>query len=160
MLYFSLIADYLEPLVCLDGDELREAARNNDLARVRRILARGVNPNSTGSDGSTSLHICAQQATPNTAELLLMHHADPNMGDRLGFTPLHWAVQLRREETSQVNRLELIRLLLRHGANAHKADPSGTTPLAIASKKENAAALEVVREVLGQDDGENNTDQN
>uniref|UniRef100_K3W794 Uncharacterized protein n=1 Tax=Globisporangium ultimum (strain ATCC 200006 / CBS 805.95 / DAOM BR144) TaxID=431595 RepID=K3W794_GLOUD len=131
-----------------DGEELRDATINNDRPRVKNILLRGVNPNSRSDDGSTSLHICAQQALVGPAKELLEHKADPNVCDRLGFTALHWAVQLRREEQSPTNRLDMIRLLLRHGADPRKADPSGVTPLSIASKKENESSLEVLQEVL------------
>ncbi|DBA03315.1 TPA: hypothetical protein N0F65_011674 [Lagenidium giganteum] len=132
-----------------DGEELREATRNNDVERVRVILRRGVNPNSRASDGATALHICAQQAMPSIAKVLFEHKADPNKADRLGFTPLHWAVQMRREEVSSTNRLEMIRMLLQNGADPKKPDTGGTTPLTIASKKENSSSMEVLREVLG-----------
>lgn len=133
---------------CLDGDELREATRNNDVVRVQRILARGVNPNTRSDDGATPLHICAQQALVSPAKMLLESRADPNVADRLGFTALHWAVQIRREETSASNRLEMIRLLVRNGADPLQADPSGVTPLSIASKKENVSSLEVLHESM------------
>ncbi|KAJ0408493.1 hypothetical protein P43SY_006423 [Pythium insidiosum] len=134
-----------------DGEELREATRNNDLARVRAILARGVPADSRGSDGATALHICAQQAMGGIARELLERHADANVADRLGFTPLHWAVQLRREEVSPANRLALVRLLIEHGADPNKGDALGRTPISIAAKKENHAALEVIREMTASD---------
>lgn len=133
-----------------DGEELREAARNNDTGRLRRVLARGTHPNSRGSDGATALHICAQQAMGALAKVLLEHKANPNIQDRLGLTPLHWAVQMRREETSTTNRLEMIRLLLANGADVNVNTASNCTPLTIARKKENAAAFEVLKEVLGE----------
>ncbi|TMW60684.1 hypothetical protein Poli38472_000726 [Pythium oligandrum] len=131
-----------------DGEEIREATRNNDIARVRTILGRGVRPGAGGSDGSTALHICAQQAMVSIAKILLEHGADPNATDRLGFTPLHWAVQMRREEVSPANRLEIIRLLLNAGADVNKGDTNGRTAMNIARKKENSPALEVLQEVI------------
>lgn len=123
--------------------------------RVKRILARGANPNTRSDDGATPLHICAQQALVSPAKVLLENKADPNVADRLGFTALHWAVQIRREEISASNRLEMIRLLVRNGADPLQADPSGVTPLSIASKRENVSSLEVLRESMGTgDDGE------
>lgn len=135
-------------LLFVDGEELRQATRNNDLLRVKNILARGVNPSSKSDDGSTPLHICAQQALVSPAKVLLENKADPNVADRLGFTALHWAVQIRREEVSATNRLEMIRLLMRNGADPRKADPSGVTPLSIASKKENESSLGVLHEMM------------
>lgn len=132
----------------IDGEELREATRNNDVTRVKSILARGVNPNTRSDDGATPLHICAQQALVSPARTLLENRADPNVPDRLGFTALHWAVQLRREEMSATNRLEMIRLLVRNGADPRQPDPSGVTPLSLASKKENESSLAVLHEVM------------
>ncbi|RLN38409.1 hypothetical protein BBJ28_00014539 [Nothophytophthora sp. Chile5] len=135
-----------------DGDELREAARNNDILGVKLLLARGMNPNASSGDGTTALHICGQQAIDRAAQVLLEHGADANVSDRLGFTPLHWAVQMRREEVSTSNRLATIRILLHHGANPRKPDSCGTTALAIASRKENEASLEVLKEMLQEEE--------
>ncbi|KAK1948247.1 Ankyrin repeat domain-containing protein 54 [Phytophthora citrophthora] len=132
----------------LDGDELREAARNNDILGVKLLLARGMDPDASSGDGTTALHVCAQQAIDRAAQVLLEHGADANVSDRLGFTPLHWAVQMRREEVSTASRLATIRILLHHGANPRKPDSSGTTPLLIASRKENEASLGVLKEFL------------
>lgn len=97
-------------------------------------------------DGTTALHVCAQQAIDRAAQVLLEHGANANVSDRLGFTPLHWAVQMRREEVSNASRLATIRILLHHGANPRMPDSSGTTPLVIASRKENEASLGVLKE--------------
>lgn len=135
----------------VDGDELREAARNNDLARIKLLLARGVHADARSEDGSTALHVCAQQALSKGAQVLLDHSADANARDLLGFTPLHWAVQLRREEPSAFNRLDTIRVLMRHGADPKRRAVSGSTPLSIATRKENEAALEAIKDVIGPD---------
>ncbi|GMF10376.1 unnamed protein product [Phytophthora lilii] len=132
----------------VDGDELREAARNNDILGVKLLLARGMDPDACSGDGTTALHVCGQQAIDRAAQVLLEHGADANVSDRLGFTPLHWAVQMRREEVSTSSRLATIRILLHHGANPRKPDSSGTTPLLIASRKENGASLGVLKEFL------------
>jgi len=130
---------------------LREAARNNDLARIKLLLARGVHADARSEDGSTALHVCAQQALSKGAQVLLDHGADANARDLLGFTPLHWAVQLRREEPSAFNRLDTIRVLLRHGADPKRRAVSSSTPLSIATRKENEAALEAIKDVIGPD---------
>ncbi|KAE9042624.1 hypothetical protein PR003_g6437 [Phytophthora rubi] len=141
---FALARLFREPQH--DGDELRDAARNNDILGVKLLLARGMDPNACSADGTTALHICAQQAIDRAAQVLLEHGADANVSDRLGFTPLHWAVQMRREEVSNASRLAIIRILLHHGADPRKTDASGTTPLVIASRKENEASLGVLKE--------------
>ncbi|EGZ28207.1 hypothetical protein PHYSODRAFT_471978 [Phytophthora sojae] len=141
---FALARFFREPQH--DGDELREAARNNDILGVKLLLARGMDPDACSGDGTTALHVCAQQAIDRAAQVLLEHGANANVSDRLGFTPLHWAVQMRREEVSNASRLATIRILLHHGANPRMPDSSGTTPLVIASRKENEASLGVLKE--------------
>ncbi|EEY65837.1 uncharacterized protein PITG_03363 [Phytophthora infestans T30-4] len=147
---FALARFFREPQH--DGDELREAARNNDIFGVKLLLARGMDPDACSGDGTTALHVCGQQAIDRAAQALLEHGAYANVIDRLGFTPLHWAVQMRREEVSTASRLSTIRILLRHGADPRKPDASGTTPLLIASRKENEASLGVLKEFLPEDE--------
>ncbi|KAG7393573.1 hypothetical protein PHYPSEUDO_007410 [Phytophthora pseudosyringae] len=147
---FALARFFREPQH--DGDELREAVRNNDILGVKLLLARGMDPDACSGDGTTALHVCGQQAIDRAAQVLLEHGADADVSDRLGFTPLHWAVQMRREEVSTTSRLATIRILLHHGANPRKPDSSGTTPLLIASRKENEASLGVLKEFLPEDE--------
>ncbi|ETK77882.1 hypothetical protein L917_15619 [Phytophthora nicotianae] len=147
---FALARFFREPQH--DGDELREAVRNNDVLGVKLLLARGMNPDACSGDGTTALHVCGQQAIDRAAQILLENGADANVCDRLGFTPLHWAVQMRREEVSTASRLSTIRILLHHGADPRKPDASGTTPLLIASRKENEASLGVLKEFLPEDE--------
>lgn len=134
-----------------DGDELCEATRSNNISEVKVLLARGVDPNACLGDGTTALHICGQQAMSRVAYVLLDHGADANVRDRLEFTPLHWAVQMRREERSTASRLSTIRILLHHGADPHLFDAGGTTPLSIASRKENEVSLGVLKDFLSVD---------
>lgn len=103
-----------------------------------------VDVNSHDQYGCTALHICAQQAVLDIAHLLLRAGADPNRQDAVGFTALHWAVQMRKEEFSQTNRLDLIRLLLKHGASVSLKDIHGVSPITIASRKGNGSAMSVL----------------
>ncbi|KAI9907846.1 hypothetical protein PsorP6_004109 [Peronosclerospora sorghi] len=137
---FALVRFYCESHP--DGHELREAARNNDVSALKLFLARGIDSDARSDDGTTALHISGQQAMSQVAQ------ANANVSDRLGFTPLHWAVQMRREEVSTPRRLMTIRILLQHGANPLIPDFSGTTSLQIASRKENIGSLQVLNEFL------------
>lgn len=59
--------------------------------------------------------------------LLLAAHGDTQRADLNGFTPLHAAVE--------AGRLEIVRLLLEHGAPVDACDKEGTTPLLIAARE-------------------------
>lgn len=128
------------------GHSLRQAVRNSDADKVLSLLRCGINPNCADDYGMTALHICAQQSMVEIAAYLLKHGANPNQQDAAGFTALHWAVQMRSEESSEENRLELIRILLEYGADKSNADMNGITPLMIASRKGNSSALALFEE--------------
>ena len=65
-----------------------------------------------------------KNADTTAARALVEDGADVNVGDAVGVTPLHWAVQ--------TNDLELATMLLRAGARATAATRYGVTPLALA----------------------------
>ncbi|OQR84386.1 hypothetical protein ACHHYP_13441 [Achlya hypogyna] len=129
----------------LAGENLRDAVRNCDVDSAKRALSRGTDPNSTGHDKGSALHICAQQALSEMARVLLDAGADVNLGDSFGFTPLHWAVQMRREETCIEKRLEVIRVFLEYGGNVHAVNYKGISPAMIAARPENLRAHEVIQ---------------
>lgn len=133
-------------------DELRDAARNNDLKRAKEALECGADPDASGNDGMTSLHICAQQAAPAIGKLLLDHGCSPNKPDSIGLSPLHWAVQSRREEPNTEKRLQMVRLLLEYHADPYQPDIRKVTALALAEKNQNLFALGAIRELTQQNE--------
>jgi ankyrin repeat protein len=91
------------------GDALRRAASAGDLAKVKELLAAGVDVNAANAYGGTALAFAADRGHTAVVELLLERGADVNAKDRFyGFTPLAWAASR--------GHAEIVRLLLAKGA--------------------------------------------
>ncbi len=100
---------------------LFEAIRFDDVAKVRKFLERGANPNTRDRFGWTLLHAAAGNGHLEVARLLLEHGADVNARSEDGGTPLHFAAFNGHPEVA--------RLLLEHGAEVNAKDEDGATPL-------------------------------
>jgi hypothetical protein len=76
------------------GDALRRAASAGDLAKVKELLAAGVDVNAANAYGGTALAFAADKGHAAVVDLLLERGADINAKDRFyGSTPLAWAVR-------------------------------------------------------------------
>ena len=83
---------------------------------VKALLVRGATPDESGALLQAS--VCGSL---EIVELLLAHHADPNIDDRFGKTALYCAAQR--------GFLDIANVLLDNGANPNKADHYGYTAL-------------------------------
>lgn len=93
------------------GEELREAARRGDVARVRALLDAGVKPDSPGRHGMTALIVAAAAGQVEIARLLVERGADVNARETFfNSTPLGAAAFRARHAG-------LVRWLLEKGAN-------------------------------------------
>ncbi|KAF8474426.1 hypothetical protein DFH94DRAFT_129537 [Russula ochroleuca] len=121
---------------------LCSAAWYGDLEMVQVLLNLKVNVNDRGLNNWTPIHTASQgptstsphtsynnpQLLPDVALLLLEHGADVNARiehegeDDEGVTPLHLAA-------ADYGRVEVVRVLLEHGANVGAEDNKGRTPL-------------------------------
>lgn len=91
------------------GDALRRAASAGDVAKVKELLAAGVDVNAANSYGGTALAFACDKGQTAVVNLLLEHGADVNAKDRFyGATPLTWAVEK--------GHVEIVRALLAKGA--------------------------------------------
>src|SRR5438876_3826681 len=86
------------------------AARVDDLASAKLLVAAGANVNDEDAWGVSAVVLAAHSGFTDVVEFLLAKGANPN-SDRAGFTALHEAV-MRRDE-------ELVTILLDHGADAN-----------------------------------------
>ncbi|ETL47074.1 hypothetical protein L916_03144, partial [Phytophthora nicotianae] len=107
------------------------AAAHNDVAAVRKFIARKTDVDCLGEMGyvgvnrRTPLHWAAISGATEAVDVLLEGGADPNFQDVRGRSPLHWAAKL--------NKLEVVRSLLRANADPNLADGEFMTPLMCAA---------------------------
>lgn len=103
------------------GPSLHQAAQNGDVRSLRKSLRSGATLDINALDGEdrTALHYAANSLI---AEKLINAGAVVDIEDAEGCTPLHIAVAERR--------LDVIWLLLVHGARTDSRDDEGKTPMA------------------------------
>ncbi|XP_039285749.1 protein phosphatase 1 regulatory subunit 16A [Nilaparvata lugens] len=114
-----------------DNVMLLEAAARNDIAEVRKLLMRGVSPDSTNEDGLTALHQCCIDDNEDMMKLLLEFGANVNAEDSEKWTPLHAA--------ATCGHLHLVSYLIASGANLLAVNADGNMAYDIC---EDEAALE------------------
>jgi hypothetical protein len=75
------------------AEELRRAASAGDLAKVKELVAAGVDVNAANAYGGTALAFAVDRGHAAVVDFLLDHGADPNAKDTFyGSTPLEWAL--------------------------------------------------------------------
>jgi ankyrin repeat protein len=149
---------------------LMYAARQGSLAAARALAESGADLNLADPDGTTALELAILNGHFDTAGMLAEKGADPNIADSTGMAALYAAVDMDtlgeiygrpgRKSTDRLTALDLLPILLAHGANpnatlkaatlsrAHTpGEPSlgeGTTPLMRAAKNGDTAAMRVL----------------
>ncbi len=122
--------------------DLAAAVQNNDVQRIRELIARWNNVNQRELPSQqTALSIAAAGGCLNSLQVLLELGADPNLPDNIGVTPLMNAViddNPRAVET-----------LLAKGARPSVANKAGDTALTIAEKLHRDNLLPLLRRTNG-----------
>jgi ankyrin repeat protein len=149
------------------NSNLIEAARSHDLAKVRKLLSEGADPNRREKTGKTPLMEASAYGYTDTMRVLLENGAQVNAADAMGWTALFWAFFSRRTDSLHLlitkgadinakdneNKSALfwaassgdtgtVKTLLRSGAKVNAKDSHGWTPLMIAA---DLGQLEAVR---------------
>ncbi|MGC9472405.1 MAG: ankyrin repeat domain-containing protein [Bacteroidales bacterium] len=118
----------------------------NSQEMTKRLLEKGADITTRSENGTGVLTNCVMgiisgRVTPGLAEFLLSHGAEVdevNTTDYYGgYTPLFWAVEDHHEE--------LVRLLIRHGANVNARAADGKTPLSIAREAGHTGMVDILK---------------
>src|SRR2546425_6634026 len=111
---------------------LVDAAKNQDLQKVRALLSGHPDVNARSEDGSTALLWAAHWNDLQTAELLVRAGADANAANDFRMTPL--------SQACTNGSAELVDLLLKAGANPDTPIGTGETPLMTCARTRSADA--------------------
>jgi len=116
-------------------DEIHDAARKGDLAKVQELLKQDPTlVSSREIEGQTPLHFAAASSRTDVAAFLLASKAEVDARDSFGKTPLHRAASFGSKEIAQ--------LLLSNKADVNARDNTGWTPLHIAALFANVPFVE------------------
>jgi ankyrin repeat protein len=167
---FCLLTAVLFIAGCADPDRptigFHLALQRGDIDQIERHIFWNVDINQAGPNGQKPLHVAAEKGRFIVTELLLKHGAVINSKDSKGNTPLHTAVMLGRTQIAEFlikhgaefnpNKLledmvhqsvtdrDVIRLLLRNGADINHVSEQGNTPLLDAIKQKNRALTKLL----------------
>jgi hypothetical protein len=122
--------------------QLLWAARQGDDAAVRRLLRTGVDANAADVDGIPAILWAASSGKVAVIKELLAADADVRSKDKPGRKALLYYLYYTTKDEDDV---ELIRALIKAGADVNAADYSGTTVLSLASKSTNPEILKLVK---------------
>ena len=128
-------------------DELQDSAflyagAEGRLEILRLTLAAGADLKSTNRYGGTALIPAAHHGHVETVRELLKTKIDIDHVNRLGWTALLEAIILGDGGAAH---MEIVRLLVAAGAKVNLADAQGTTPLAHAEQRGQAAMASMLR---------------
>ena len=121
-----------------------DAYRNGDLAALLKALGdpadfpNGLHPYETGLDG-LPLEYAIYWSPLAFIQTLLEQRADPNYPGRNGFPSLMAAIS-----TDRADKLEILRLLLAHGADVQQRGVNDWTPLHYAVSRDDATAVKLL----------------
>lgn len=127
----ALTQGAVTPLSAANAENVYQAIRENDLARVKALVATRADANAPGEFGASPLMVAAAVGSVDAVKLLIGAGADVNAQNAFGSTALIWSA----------TDPEKVRLLLDAGANPNVAAKSGRTALFVAAMTEGNAAV-------------------
>jgi ankyrin repeat protein len=125
------------PLAADTDARLVDAARNQQTATIRRLLAQHVDVNVRSNDGSTALLWAAHWNDAELGGLLIRAGASPNTSNDFHITPL--------SEACTNGSAAFVEMLLQAGANPNTPIATGETPLMTCAA---TGSVDAVRQLL------------
>jgi ankyrin repeat protein len=126
--YLAAMPDELSTICCNRNPVPAEQRR-----AIEELLAVGADIHATDKNGVTALHHAVRFRSPTAVATLLQHGANVNQQcKRSGGTPLHRAVTTTGAPGTagrKAEAIEIISLLLKHGADPSIVNQSGKTPI-------------------------------
>ena len=129
------------------GEAFEGACKSRNSEAMRLLLSIGVPVGFVDARGQTTLMSAASSGVPGIVAEVLKHRPNVNAQDKDGKTALMEAVdQYERDDAgfSEINRAQVVQILLRAGADPNARDNNGTTAL-IDATWEADAALALIR---------------
>ena len=124
-------------------DLLNWAAREGDLGLASRLLDEGEVVDALGPEThpqawgeATPLYQAASQGHEDLVELLLANRSDPSLGNAIGWTPLHIAVNN--------DDIGVVGLLLAAGSDVNARSDDPHTPLSLARQRAGQEMIELI----------------
>ena len=134
------------------------ACDGGHLEVVQLLLKANANPNhQMMAEGVTALIIAVKKGFSDIVQQLLVneYNADPNIGDKNGFTAIHYAVwpndvqsACRDEDSRSSKKLKIIELLIGRGVNINAQNTAGMTALMMACMDSCTTSTQVVELLL------------
>jgi len=136
---------------------LQNAARSGNAETVKFLIAHGAGVNINAPNCFGALHWAAEEGGLEAVRVLLASGADPNLAGEGNQTPLFRAMlgrylggpyqeEARKKGEGSINaaRDEILRILIKTGANVNCTTRDGDTPLSRAVEEEDLAAVRIL----------------
>jgi ankyrin repeat protein len=125
---------YREQAYLIGSRSIYQAIAESNLDAALELVDVGINVNTHNDIGTTPLLIAVCHGDLiHVKRLLAVHNIDVNLTENDGWSPLFFAINY--------NHVEVVRLLLQHGANRYHVSKAGFTADILASKSPEIQAI-------------------